>query len=293
MTVRTIDSAQLRIAIPAVEHLLTLLAGVARQVSAMDVPAGVDGAVRARVVAVLRDVDGDLRRAAHGLEAIPDDLLRRVSAAQVADAPALTAAGLTLSTMKFAAKSFAIQTLSKSMAHGMAARQAYAAWAAGERYAGSGPRGSWTAFRMSAAAARDAGVTRGVPAGLGTGAKVAAKGLTWAGWGLTAYTNFRNPHLSTTQKVTRTGASIATGAGVSILAGAASGAAFGSAAGPLGAVVGFGAGTAWTIADSKLQVSRRIGDAAATAADAVGGAASDAGGFVAGGAKKALGVLGL
>ena len=110
------------------------------------------------------------------------------------------------------------------------------------------------------------------PAGIG------GKAVTAAGWALTAYSNFSDPRLSTEQKIGRTGATIATSAGVSALSGAAAGAAFGTAAGPLGMAVGFGAGAAWTVLDNKFGVSKKIGDGAADAmkfGEKVGGQAVD------------------
>jgi hypothetical protein len=229
----------------------------------------------------------DLVQAARSLDAIPDSLLRRISAAQLAESPALQAAGWSMPALTFYARAFSAPNLTPSIAAGMAGRDIWAGLRAGQRWAGSGPGGALSAFRLSSAAARDATARAGgVPAGLAKGARYAGRGLTWAGWGLTAWSNARNPYLTTEQKIGRTGAAIATGAGVSVLAGAGAGAAFGSAAGPLGTLVGFGAGAAWAFADSKLHVSEKIGDAAASAADAVGGAAKSV-------AKKALGAFGL
>jgi hypothetical protein len=284
----SIDPAKMAVAIPAIEALSDLLDRADHTLAGVDVPAG--PAVPADVKATLADARRALGAARSSLAGIPADLRRRVSAAQFTDAPWATALDGLLKTGGWYAGSFGIR-MSRSAASGWALRTTASGLRDGQRYSGSGPRGSVTAWRMSAATARDAygQPPRGVPPGLATGARVAGKVFKFGGWGMTAYSNARNPYLSTTQKVTRTGASIATGAGVSVASGMAAGAMFGSAAGPAGFVIGAGAGLAWSIADKKLGISNKVGDAAAGAAHAVG----DAAGAVGGAAKGALNAIGL
>ncbi|GAA1754983.1 hypothetical protein [Luedemannella helvata] len=317
MSAYTVDPAAMRVAIPAVQALMALLDGAASDLAGVSAPAGVPGPVAARVAQVAGSVSADLRRASRDLASLPDDLLRRISAAQVANAPWATAASFGLPALGFYARSFTAQSLSRSLAAGLAAREVAAGLRAGQSYGGGGPRGTWNAFRASSAAARAATANpRGLPPGLGRAASVAGRGLTFVGWGVTAAQNATNPHLSTTQKVTRTAVSIGAGTGASVLGGAAAAAMVGgTAAGPVGAVAAFGAAVAWNALDNKFHVTDKVGDAAADAVDAVGGAAGDAGkavggaasdaanevadgvSSVAGGAKsaakKALGVIGL
>jgi hypothetical protein len=293
MTALSVDAEAMRAAVPQVEQLVSLLDDMARELGGVAVPAGVPAGLGARVIGTVEAAGRDLRAQARRLAGVPGDLRRRVAAAQLADAPALAAAGWGLRLLGLHFSAFSIQNLTRSMSWGLAARELRDGLAAGERY----QAGNWRAFRLSAAAAKEAAVTRGVPGALATTARLGGRGVAGAGWALTAYSNFRDPRLSTEQKVGRTAASIATGTGVSVLAGGATAAAFGSAAGPLGTVVGFGAGTAWTLLDNKFGVSRRIGDAAADAADTVEDAAGDAAGAIGHGASsaahKALGVVGL
>ena len=294
MSALVLDAGQLSAAIPAIEQLVALLDAQARTVGAVDVPAGVPGALAARVRHTTQAVSAGLRRSAHAVGPLAGQLRQRVAAARFAESPGLAAAGWTLPALTNFAKSFSMQNLSRSTAAGRAARDILAGLRQGQSY-GTGP---WSAFRDRQAAVRAAAAgSHGVPVGLLKASRYGARGLTAVNWGVTLASNLSNPNLTTGQKVGRTAASIATGAGVSIMASAASGAAFGAAAGPVGALVGFGAATAWAVADKKLHVSDKIGDAAADAADAVGDAAGDAAGAVAGGAKsvgkKALGALGL
>jgi hypothetical protein len=293
MTALSVDAEAMRAAIPQVEQLVSLLNDMARELDGIAVPAGVPAGLGARVIGAAEAGGRDLRARARGLSGVPGDLRRRVAAAQLADAPLLTGAGWGLRVLGLHFGTFSIQSLSRSMSWGVAARELRGGLASGETYRA----GNWRAFRLSAAAAKEAGVTRGVPSGLAKTARLGGRGVTGAGWALAAYSNFRDPRLSTEQKVGRTAASIATGTGVSVLAGGASAAAFGSAAGPLGTLVGFGAGTAWTLLDNKFGVSRKIGDAAAGAAGKVEDVAGDAAGAIGHGASsvadKALGVVGL
>ena len=289
MTAVAIDPDELRSAIPQVEHLISLLEDNARALAGITLPAGVPAGLAARVSHTVDAAGRGLQSRAGALHPVPEDLQRRLVAAGFANAPWMTATGWTLPLLGLYDRSFSIQTLSKSMTWGMAARDVRNGLAGGETYEG----GAWRAFRMSSAAAKDAGITRGVPPGLAKAASLGGRGLTAVSWSLAAYSQFRNPNLSTEQKIGRTGAHIATGMGVSVLSGAAAGAAFGSAAGPVGTLVGFGAGTAWTILDNKFKVSDKIGDAAADAADTVGDAAGDAAHGVKSVAGKALGAIGL
>jgi hypothetical protein len=272
------------IAIPAIEALSNVLDQADRTLAGVEIPAG--AAVPAGVTATVADARHALAGARAKLAGIPADLRRRVSAAQFTDADWQIALDFTFKAGGWYAKSFDIK-MSRAAANTYALRTTLSGLRDGQKYSG----GPLTAWRMSAAAARDAGgqPPRGVPGGLANGAQAAAKVFKFGGWGLTAYSNARNPHLSTTRKVTRTGASIATGAGVSVASGMAAGAMFGSAAGPAGFVIGAGAGLAWSVADKKLGVSKKIGDAAATAVNAAG----DAAGAVGGVAKGALNKLGL
>jgi len=274
VTALTVDAESMRTAIPQVEQLVALLNDMARELDGVAVPAGVPAGLAARVTTTTRTAAQSLRSQARGLNGVPDDLRRRVAAAKLADAPWLNAGGWGLRALGLHFRAFSMQTLSKSMSWGLAARELRDGLKSGDTYGA----GNWRAFRLNTATAEAAGVTRGVPSGLAKVAGIGGKAVTGAGWALTAYSNFSDPRLSTEQKIGRTGASIATGAGVSVLAGAASGAAFGSAAGPLGTLVGLGAGAGWTVLDNKFGVSRKIGDGAADAAKAVedvGGAAAD------------------
>jgi hypothetical protein len=294
----SVDAEALSLAIPLVVELAEVLDTAARQLGGIDIPAGVPGPLAARAAHTMSAGRRELIAAAHAIDPIPSDLLRRIRAAQQAQAPWLIASSWTVRLFKLSVSSFTMPKLKTSMAMGLAGRTVL--FDGRRDFAGGGVRGRWTAVRVGAIAAKAGHSRTGVPPGLAKGAKIAGKSLTGLGWGLTAYSNLTNPRLTKRQKVARTAATIATGTGVSIMAGAASGAAFGSAAGPLGALVGFGAGAAWSVADRKFGVSNAIGDAAADAAGTVGDAASDAagalgdaGGAVAHEADKALGIVGL
>lgn len=271
MTSVSIDPAKMAVAIPAIEALTNVLDRADRTLAGVEIPAG--AAVPAGVRAAVADARHALTGARAKLAGIPADLRRRVSAAQFTDADWQIALDFSLRAGGLYARSFDIK-MSRAAANTYALRTTLSGLREGQRY-GGGPVNAW---RMSAAAARDAAgqPPRGVPSGLANGAKVAARAFKFGGWGMTAYANARNPHLSTTQKVTRTGASVATGAGVSVASGMAAGAMFGSAAGPAGFVIGAGAGLAWSVADKKLGVSKKIGDAAATVVSATGKAAGAA-----------------
>jgi hypothetical protein len=287
----TVDAQAMRIAIPAVQAAIVALDSAAGELGGISAPPGVPGALAARVTHAVSSASRDLRAKARSLDSIPDELLRRISAAQLADAPGLVVAGFTVPALKMYADSFSMGPLKWSGAAGMAMRDVFfRPPGPGQTFAA----GRWSAFKLSMSTAYYAshGGPSFLPRGL-TAARYAGRGLTAVNVAATAYSNFRNPYLSTGQKVGRTGAALATSAGVSIMASAAAGAAFGSAAGPVGTLVGFGAGVAWAALDKKFGVSNKIGDAAADAGEAVG----DAAGAVAGGAKsvakKALGVFGL
>jgi hypothetical protein len=279
----TVDAESMRSAIPQVEQMVSLLNDMARELDGVAVPAGVPAGVAAQVTSTTRSGTQSLRAQARGLNGVPADLRRRVAAAKLADAPWLNAGGWGLRALGLHFRAFSMQTLSKSNAWGLAARELRAGLKSGDTYGA----GNLRAFRLNAAAAEAAGVTRGVPSGLATAADIGGKAVTGAGWALAAYSNFSDPRLSTEQKVGRTAATIATGTGVSVLAGAASGAAFGSAAGPLGTLVGLGAGAGWTVLDNKFGVSRKIGDGAAAAAGAVEDVGGDAVNTVGDGVSKA------
>ena len=296
----TVDAESMRTAIPQVEQLVSLLNDMARELDGVAVPAGVPAGLSAQVTSTTRSAAQSLRSQARGLNGVPADLRRRVAAAKLAEAPWLNAGGWGLRALGLHFRAFSMQTLSRSNAWGLAARELRDGLKSNETYGA----GALRAFRLNAAAAEAAGVTRGVPSGLATAAGIGGRAVTGAGWALAAYSNFSDPRLSTEQKVGRTAATIATGTGVSVLAGAASGAAFGSAAGPLGTLVGLGAGAGWTVLDNKFGVSRKIGDAAADATEAVedvGGDAAKTVGHGVGkgvdtvghGVDKALGVVGL
>lgn len=287
MTVLSVDADAMMHGIPQVEQLISLLNDMAGRLDGIAVPAGVPAGLAARVTSTTHVAAQSLRAKARELDGIPGDLRRRVAAAQLADASALNAAGWGLRLLGMHFHAFSIQNLNLSTSLGIAARELH------DLPPGEGPSGGWKALRIRAGEIEAASGTPGVPGGLAKGAAVGGRLVTAAGWALAAYSNFRDPRLSIEQKAGRTAASIATGTGVSILAGAASGAAFGTAAGPLGTLVGFGAGAAWTVVDTKLGVSRRIGDAAADVTEKV----EDVGGDVVHGAgsvaHKALGVVGL
>lgn len=290
MSAIVLDARQLQADIPALEELAAALAANARAVGGICVPAGVPGALAARVRHTSQAVAASLQRSAHAVEPLAGQLRQRLVAARYAESPGLAAAGWTLPLFTNFAKSFGMQNLGRAAAAGMAARDIFAGLRQGQRYGA----GTWPAFRASQAAARAATAgAHGVPPGLAAAGRAGARGLTAVNWGVTLATNLRNPNLTTGQKVGRTAASIATGTGVSIAASAASGAAFGAAAGPVGALVGLGAGTAWAVMDKKLHVSDAIGDAAADAVGSAGDALGDAAGAVGSAGKKALGVIGL
>ncbi|GLY81912.1 hypothetical protein [Actinoallomurus iriomotensis] len=298
MTVLSVDAEAMWRGVPQVEQLVSLLEDVARGLDGVAVPAGVPPVLAARVTTTAMAGARDLRARARGLAGVPEDLRRRVAAARLADAPLLAGAGWGLRLLGLHFRAFSMQTLSTSMSWGVATREIREGRAAGETY----KAGTWRAFRTSAVTAEEASATRGVPAALARTASAGGRAVTGAGWALTAYSNLRDPRLSAEQKVGRTAASIATGTGVSVLAGAASGAAFGSAAGPLGTLVGFGAGSAWTpVGHPEPAVQCDAAADAANEVEHVGGDATHAVGHVGGTvghgvssvAHKALGVVGL
>jgi hypothetical protein len=307
-----VDPAAMRLAIPAVQELIQLLDASAAALCGVDVPAGVPAGVAAQVAHVRHGAQR-LRSAARRLDQIPDQLLRRISAAQLADSQALQAAGWTLPLLQRFVDSFSIMSLDRWAAGGIAAREVFSMLLWGEPIGvrggiayGSVPRRVWLAWQSISAAAVDASNARpnGLPVTANQWLERGSRGLGVASAGVTAVQNFSNPNLSTSQKFTRTGASVATGAGASALATAATAAAFGSAVPVAGTLGGFVGGMAWSFVDSKLHISDRIGDALAEpvedAAEAAGDFASgaynagkDVVSDVAGVADDALGALGL
>ncbi len=290
MSTISVDASDLQSAIPQVEHLIALLEGAARSLSGVTVPDGVPGGVAAQVTHTVSTAASGLRSSANTLHPIPGDLTKRAAAAAYAEmSNYFSASGWGLKALSMFTGSFSINSFSRAMAMGVGINQLREGLAAGETY----QAGNLTALRATSAAAREAASTDGVPSALAKFSKYGGRGITGASWALTAYSNFTNPNLSTTQKIGRTGAQVATGMGVAAASGAAAGAAFGTAAGPPGMLIGLGAGTAWSLLDYKFHISNKIGDAAADGMDAIGDGADT----VANGAKdlgdKALGVVGL
>ncbi len=304
MTTISVDADDLSGAVPQVEHLMSLLDGAARSLSGIAVPAGVPAGVASQVAHTTSAAARALQAESRALASLPADLKRRAAAAAYAEMSQYFAgAGWGMKALGMFTGSFSINSFSRAMAMGVGFNSVRAGLAAGETYKG----GSWSAFRLSSTAAREAATTRGVPAALANFSKYGGKGLTGAGWALSAYSNATNPSLTTEQKIGRTGASVATGMGVAAASGAATGALLGAEAGPPGMLIGAAAGTAWSLVDYKLHISNKIGDAAADGMDAIGdgakgvahGAEDVAHGAkdVANGAKnlggKALGAIGL
>ncbi|WP_327009882.1 hypothetical protein OHA72_23210 [Dactylosporangium sp. NBC_01737] len=283
----TVDAAAMRVAIPAVTALLNTLDSAIAGLGGIDVPAGVPPAIGARVRHTVAAAERELRAAARRLDGIPDELLRRVSAAQFAESPALQAAGFSLPLLTFYAKSFSIPELTGAGAAGTAFGGLFR-----QMRAGGGPL-TWDAFRAEYARLGAATKGAGAAGKLGALSRGAGRALVGVDAAVTGYSNLRNPYLTGTQKVTRTAASVAADAAVAGGAGAmgsaAAAAMFGTAAGgPAGAVIAFGAVMAWDFADSKLHISDKVGDAAADAVDAVGDAA---GSVVKGAGAKAKGAI--
>jgi hypothetical protein len=289
----TIDPRAMRMAIPAVEQAIAVLDGAVGALGGISPPAGLPGGLAARITHAVQGASRDLSAKARALDHFPAELLRRISAAQLADSPALILGGYTIPALKMYANSFSLPAFRWPTAAGRAGRDLFDAFRAGAPYQGVRP--TWNDFRGRAAGihAQTNVPIRGMPRGLALAARYGGKGLTAVNWGLTAYNNVRNPYLTTGQKIGRTGASIATAGGVSIMAGAAAGAMLGSAAGPVGTVIGFGAGVAWTALDQKFGISNKIGDGAAKAGGAVVSGAKAVGGAAKSVGKKALGVIGL
>jgi hypothetical protein len=275
MTALTVDAAAMSAAIPQVESLVALLNGAASGLDCVAVPAGVPAGLAARVTSTTQSGAQSLRAEARALAGVPADLRSRAAAAGAADAPWLTAVGWGLRVAGLHFGSFTLEALSKPSSWGVALREIQAGLRSGETYGA----GAWSAFRMTAATAEVASnLPHGVPAGLLKYADYGGKAVRVLGVAATAYSNIIDPDLTVEQKAGRTTATLATSAGVGVLADAATAAAFGTAAGgPVGALVAFGAVAGWSVLDNKFGVSRRIGDAAADAAVAV----EDAGGTAA------------
>ena len=290
MTALTVDPAAMSAAIPQIESLIALLNDAASGLDGVAVPAGVPAGLAAQVTSTTQSGAQSLRAQARALADVPADLRRRVAAAGEADAPWLTAAGLGLRVAGLHFGSFSLETLSKPSSWGVAARELWDGLRSGEKY-GAGP---WTAFRMTAATAEVASdLPHGVPPALLKYADYGGKAVRVLSIAATAYSNIIDPNLTVEQKAGRTGATLATSAGVGILADAATAAAFGTAAGgPVGALVAFGAVAGWSVLDNKFGVSRRIGDAAADAAEAVEDAGGTAAHAVGTGASTAANAVG-
>jgi hypothetical protein len=271
-----VDPATLRAMAAAVDRYLDSLESARRGLDSLTVPAGIPSSVRAVVDRALHVARSDLQHALRLLTAMPADLRRRTDAADRANE---------LLALDLGKGAFGVFTGSFSGA--VPSRSALAAWAvrdglsADERSVAK----MWEKYHREADIADDT-LRRTVPRALRYGAKGAGGLVNVAG---AAYGNFTDPSLSTSQKIGRTGASLATNAGVSVLSGAASGAMFGTAAGPPGILIGAGAGLAWSFADSKLGVSEHLGNAAAGVIDS----AADAPGAVADTISDGLGKLGL
>lgn len=278
MAATTIDPDAMRVAIPAVRELIDLLKGAAQAIGRVAVPAGVPAAVRAQVTHGTSAARQELHALARSLDGIPDDLLRRIAAAQVAEAPWRELAGMAPAVFNMYFSSFP-QGMSWAAAAGLGLREAL-----------TRPGASWPAFLGSTATAHAAAnAPSRLPGWVSRFGSGGARAMGVAGAGATAVSNFSNPYLNNRQKVGRTAASVATGAGASVLGAAAAGAAFWSAVPIAGTLGGAAVGLAWGFADSKLGVSNAIGDAAA---DAAGEVADTAEGIV-DGAGKALDAIGL
>jgi hypothetical protein len=259
MTAIVVDPGGMRAAAVVLDSYLDALELSVRALDSVTLPAGLPPAEQSLASRALSAARLDLLGAMRAVNGLPADLRRRVNAAERADEtwPLALDLGKNASTM-FAA----------SFSAGVPSKPALAAWKIREGLTGQSPsaRQMWIKYREEAEKA-DKALERSVPKKFRWG----AKGLGGAGnVAATAYTHFSDPSLSNSQKIGRTGATLATSAGVSVLSGAASGAMLGSAAGPAGLLVGAGAGLAWTFADSKLGVSDHLGDAAAGVIDKTG-----------------------
>lgn len=257
-----LDPCGMQAAIVAVDRYLDTLEGAVRALVSVPLPTGLPPAVRSRVEGAVASARYEVLSAVRALDGMPADLRRRVVAARRADLDWPLAVGLGTGAVKMFAGSFSA-----------AVPSAPALAAALLMDARHQPRPSskdlWRTYRDQKVAAKEF-LERTVPSRLRTGAEWAGRAAGFANAFAVGFDNFRNPSLSTSQKIGRTGATVATDAAVSVGAAAASGAVFGSAAGPAGVLVGGGAAVAWTIADNKFGVSNHLGDAAAAGLNAAG-----------------------
>lgn len=278
MTAISLDPEGMQSAAVALDRYLDTLELSIRTLDSVTLPVGIPPAEQSLVLRALTTARLDLLGAMRALNSLPADLRRRVTAARRADETWPLAVDL-------GKNAFGVFT--SSFFAGVPSKPALAARAVRNGLAAPKPRARqmWTEYRNNAAKAEEA-LKRTVPGALRGGAKVVGGVVNI---GATAYTNFSDPSLSNSKKIGRTGASLATSAGVTILSDAATGAMLGSAAGPAGLLVGAGVGLAWTFADSKLGVSEHLGDAAAGVIDK----ASDGVKAVAGTVSHGLGKLGL
>jgi hypothetical protein len=259
MTAIVVDPESMRAATVALDRYLDALELSVRALDSVTLPAGIPPAEQSMALRALSMARLDLLGAMRALHDMPADLRRRVAAAKEADESRLLALDLGKGAFSVFTGSFFAGVPSKSALAARTVRD-------GLTTHNQGTRDMWIKYREEVDKA-DKALKRSVPKGLRWGAK-GMGGI--ANVGAAAYVSFTDPSLSNSQKVGRTGAVLATNAGVSVLSGAASGAMFGSAAGPAGLLIGAGAGLAWSFADSKLGVSSHLGDAAAPVIDKVG-----------------------
>jgi hypothetical protein len=283
MAAIVLDPAGMAAAVPLMERYLDLLEQAYVLVGGITIPVGVPPSVRGQVEGVLADARGELIGALRALGHLPAELRRRVQAARQADSDWPLAVNLGAGALRTFGDSFTVGDLSWATRMGWQGRDALAAIRAGKVDNFDALR----EFRRDWPSTVDMPRAQNVPDTLLKGAKGLSHGAAALDTAAVALDNFTNPNLSDTQKVTRTAASLTTDAGVSFLAAAGSGAAFGSAAGPPGLLIGVGASVTWSVLDSKLGVSNAVGDAAADVVDGAGSLADDA----VDGAKKVVGKL--
>jgi len=267
----TVDAVRLRIAIPAIEQLTGILDWGTHALAGSHPPAGVPAGLQARFAHVIAAGRRDLKAASHRLDAVPGDLLRRISAAQVADSPVVTAGNW---------GNLAWDAFMDAFKAAHPSGSAEAGWLALKTLAGARNSGLGEAYQNATRALANVHRLPELPKSVADKVKWGGRLSSAANVAIAGYDNLRNPYLSNTQRATRTAAAVGTSIAATeaggALGGALAAATVGSAAGPFGFAVGFGAGIAWTAFDGKFHISNKIGDAAASAADGIAHGAKDA-----------------
>lgn len=231
----TIDANELHVAAPRVTELHLKLVASATAVGALNFGVEMPPGVRGRVIGLVDAARADISAAAKDLDGMGEELARRAGLAELADKLG------TLSRV-------ALTPLARQLS------------VAGEHHRRTAQQ---AALRGNVASAR---FNRSYQATI----ERLQRGLTAAGrlitFGPATVENIRNPYTSTDRKV---GNAVALGSSEAALT-AITKVAISRAPFVVGGPIGIGIGVAWTVADHKFHLSKKISDGATWAVDKAG-----------------------